>query len=202
MGTGEDPTLGGTRSVGKVVQSYGDKRTMGKVMSGAKLGGESAFLRSGNVMFFNGDHVYLANVLDHRLSEMLNIPFEYTQLENYRFQIYSKGKHYSAHLDSGRVIERNGTKWVRFATYLQYLSSNERGGVTAFPRLGIEVVPTAGDAVLFVFRNSPSEDIDFDSYHRGSVTAGDKLAVQKCLYCPVDCWPPVSKRPQAFRMPL
>eukprot|EP00736_Rhodelphis_marinus_P012672 Rmarinus@m.413 len=69
----------------------------------------------------------------------------------------------------------------RIVTILMYLSTPEEGGETVFPRVGIEVKPRMGRAVLF-YNVTADHELDPQSLHGGkAVVAGDKWCATKWI---------------------
>jgi len=78
--------------------------------------------------------------------------------ENFQLLRYQPGQFYTLHNDYiDHDIDR--LQGVRILTFFLYLSDVEEGGETRFPRIGLEVKPKNGRAILWpsVFNDEPNK---------------------------------------------
>lgn len=84
--------------------------------------------------------------IDERIAVLTGLPRK--NMEHMQVLRYNVGEHYIGHSD----YMAEHTKWpcgVRYGTFFMYLSDVEAGGHTSFPKLGLEVRPKKGRAVLW-----------------------------------------------------
>ena len=86
-----------------------------------------------------------------RLSEMIDVPIDH--FEGMKVVNYRKGEEYTAHKDyfgaGTSFVEKVGDRMYTFFVYLNDMTE-EQGGATAFPDLGLKVMPEAGSAMFWV----------------------------------------------------
>lgn len=120
--------------------------------------------------------------IETRLAKIMDRPRQ--NGEGLQILRYGVGGEYRPHYDyfdpalpgSQRHLARGGQ---RVATLIMYLNEPEDGGATAFPELGIKVVPRRGSAVYFEYADS-SGAIDSRSLHAGEpVRKGEKWIATK-----------------------
>eukprot|EP00051_Salpingoeca_urceolata_P007175 m.95230 g.95230 ORF g.95230 m.95230 type:complete len:536 (+) comp15147_c0_seq1:130-1737(+) len=101
---------------------------------------------------------------------------EQLQLSN-----YGVGGHYEPHMDWGRN-KGDTVGNDRLATFMLYLSDVKAGGSTVFPRLGVAVKPSKGDAIYWVNLLEDGEG-DTQTLHAGCpVLAGSKWVANKWFH--------------------
>ena len=130
------------------------------------------------------DETPLITRVDARLAEIARWPVE--RSEGMQVQQYQVTNEYRAHFDwfdpnmpgPRKHLEHGGQ---RLATFVLYLSDVEAGGGTAFPEIGLEILPKKGGAVFF--QNTDSQYVpDRRTLHAGSpVTKGVKFIANKWL---------------------
>ena len=122
--------------------------------------------------------------IETRLAEIARWPIE--RGEGIQVQHYQPSNEYQPHFDwfdpelpgPRKHMEHGGQ---RLATFVLYLSDVESGGGTAFPALGLEVLPKQGNAVFFQNTNSLHVP-DRRTLHAGSpVVRGVKTIANKWL---------------------
>lgn len=140
--------------------------------------------RSSYGMFFRMQENPFIARLDRRISEVMNLPIE--NGEGLQVLYYPQGTLNTPHFDfllpsnpaNQASISRSGQ---RVSTLVAYLNTVERGGETAFPEAGWEVLPQRGNAVYFEYCNSSSQ-VDHRSLHSGNtVLAGEKWVATKWM---------------------
>jgi prolyl 4-hydroxylase len=97
---------------------------------------------------------------------------------------YASGQEYRAHLDTIAGLENQ-----RCRTVLVYLNHGYRGGETVFPRLGLEIVPRAGDVIVFDTL-LPDGRADPLAIHAGRpIVGGTKWIASRWIRtAPIDPW--------------
>ena len=97
-----------------------------------------------------------ANEVVHEVSKRFSILVQMPirNAEQYQLVYYKKGTEYKPHFDSFDYETDDGKKnWEpggqRMITVIAYLNDVEEGGETGFPKLGIDIPPKKGDAVVF-----------------------------------------------------
>lgn len=126
----------------------------------------------------------LAGRVERRLAELANWPIE--RGEGLQIQQYETTNEYRPHFDwfdpdrpgPRKHMEHGGQ---RLATFVLYLSDVECGGGTAFPEVGLEILPKKGSAIFF--QNTDSRHIpDRRTLHAGRpVIRGVKTIANKWL---------------------
>lgn len=122
--------------------------------------------------------------VEARLAQIADWPVE--QSEGLQVQQYQPTNEYRPHFDwfdpelagPRKQMEHGGQ---RLGTFVLYLSNVESGGGTAFPNIGLEVVPQKGGAVFF--QNTDNRYVpDARTLHAGSpVVRGVKTIANKWL---------------------
>lgn len=138
---------------------------------------------STGAMFQLGEHALIAR-LERRIAALTGIPADHG--EGLQILHYEPGGEYRPHFDfftatqSGEALQlRNGGQ--RVATLVIYLNNPVAGGATAFPRVGLDVVPVKGNAVLFSYLMADGS-LDDRTLHAGMpVEAGEKWIATKWL---------------------
>jgi prolyl 4-hydroxylase len=126
----------------------------------------------------------LVNRIEARLAEIAHWPIE--RGEGMQIQHYEATNEYRPHFDwfdpdlpgPRKHMEHGGQ---RVGTFVLYLTDVESGGGTAFPVIGLEVLPKKGGAVFF--HNTDSQHLpDRRTLHAGSpVVTGIKVIANKWL---------------------
>ena len=134
-------------------------------------------------MFQVGEHALL-QLIEARIAAVTGLPVEHG--EGLQILNYKPGGEYQPHFDffnpkrpgEARQLRVGGQ---RVATMVIYLNSPAAGGATAFPRVGLEVAPVKGNAVLFSYR-LPDGKLDERTLHAGlPVESGEKWIATKWL---------------------
>jgi prolyl 4-hydroxylase len=122
--------------------------------------------------------------IEARLAHLAHWPVDHG--EGLQLQQYQPSNEYRPHFDwfdpnlpgPRKHMEHGGQ---RLATFVLYLSEVERGGGTAFPTIGLDILPTKGSAVFF--QNTDAHHIvDRRTLHAGSpVVRGVKTIANKWL---------------------
>ena len=138
---------------------------------------------SRGAMIQRGETQLVARV-ERRLAEIGHWPVDHG--EGMQVQHYQKTNEYRPHFDwfdpdlpgPRKHMEHGGQ---RVGTFVLYLSEVESGGGTAFPVLGLEVMPKKGGAVFF--QNTDAQHSpDRRTLHAGSpVVSGVKVIANKWL---------------------
>jgi len=138
---------------------------------------------SRGAMIQRGETELVARV-ERRLAEIGHWPIDHG--EGMQVQHYQKTNEYRPHFDwfdpdlpgPRKHMEHGGQ---RVGTFVLYLSEVESGGGTAFPVLGLEVMPKKGGAVFFQ-NTDPQHTPDRRTLHAGSpVVSGVKVIANKWL---------------------
>ena len=121
----------------------------------------------------------VAQRLMDRVENITGIPWPNS--ESFQLLRYEQGQFYQMHNDyiSHQVYRPTG---VRILTFYFYLNDVEEGGGTRFPKIGLEVTPKKGRAVLWpsVFDHDPNKED-----HRSDHTA---LPVKKGIKYGCNAW--------------
>jgi len=125
--------------------------------------------RTNSTAFFRPRELPFIRIIEERLSELTHWPSNFA--EGLQVQRYLKGQRYTPHYDwfdpnaagSAKHLEFGGQ---RLATTIVYLQNASAGGSTYFPRLGLTLSPTAGDAIFFQ-NVDPTGFPDSDTLHAG-----------------------------------
>ena len=126
----------------------------------------------------------LVERVEARLAEIAHWPVEYS--EGLQIQQYQANDEYRPHFDwfdpalpgPRKHMEHGGQ---RLATFVLYLNDVESGGGTAFPAIGLDVLPKQGGAVFFQNTNSNGVP-DRRTLHAGNpVLRGVKSIANKWL---------------------
>lgn len=148
-----------------------------------KTGGEvlSHDRTSSGMFFTRGENALVARI-EARIARLLNWPVE--NGEGLQVLRYRAGAEYKPHYDyfdpaepgTPSILQRGGQ---RVATLVMYLQAPTQGGATAFPDLGLEVLPQRGHAVFFSYDRPSASTL---SLHGGApVLAGEKWIATKWL---------------------
>lgn len=126
--------------------------------------------RSGQNCWLRYADYPLAKQVGDRIAKLAGIPLE--NAESLQVLHYGAEQEYRAHYDAYDLSTARGQRCCRYGgqrlvTALVYLNTVEKGGGTAFPRLGLEVNPAPGRMVLF-----QNTDEDTSKPHKGSLHAG------------------------------
>jgi prolyl 4-hydroxylase len=126
--------------------------------------------------FFKRDEDALISVIDQRIAELMQLPLshgEELQILNYRV-----GGEYKPHYDYFPPHLPGSAPHIaigqRIATMILYLNDVEAGGETNFPKIGLSIMPRAGNALYFSYLNSRGQ-VDPLTLHAGCpVITGEK----------------------------
>lgn len=113
----------------------------------------------------------IIHAIERRAASLCNYPLAH--VENLQVVRYQPGQQYQHHYDffvpgtSGttEALKRGGQRAITLFVYLNDLSPDDAGGHTDFPRLGLQVRPRRGTAVLWYDLLQNQED--FRTYHAG-----------------------------------
>jgi len=134
-------------------------------------------------MFQVGEHALIQRI-EARIAAVTGVPVDHG--EGLQILNYKPGGEYQPHFDffnpkrpgEARQLRVGGQ---RVATMVIYLNSPPAGGATAFPRIGLDVAPVKGNAVLFSYK-LPDGSLDERTLHAGlPVEAGEKWIATKWL---------------------
>lgn len=134
-------------------------------------------------MFQVGEHALIQRI-EARIAAITGLPVEHG--EGLQILNYKPGGEYQPHFDffnPKRVGEARQLRvgGQRVATLVIYLNSPPAGGATAFPKLGLEVAPVKGNAVLFRYKQADGT-LDERTLHAGlPVESGEKWIATKWL---------------------
>eukprot|EP00029_Vermamoeba_vermiformis_P013432 TRINITY_DN834_c0_g1_i1.p1 TRINITY_DN834_c0_g1~~TRINITY_DN834_c0_g1_i1.p1 ORF type:complete len:161 (-),score=45.82 TRINITY_DN834_c0_g1_i1:74-556(-) len=125
----------------------------------------------------------VVQALERRIAEWSHIPQE--NGEAFYLLRYENGQEYKPHMD-WFALNADAPYWIgrsgqRMATVLTYLADVEEGGETIFPRLGLEIKPRKGDAILWYNTNLEGKTEDFTLHGSKPVISGTKWAMTKWL---------------------
>ena len=144
-------------------------------------GTEKAGYRTSYSGNFNSDDPTI-RMISRRIDDTLGMPAKVG--ETMQGQRYQPGQQFKDHHDFFYPAEdywkqerKNGGQ--RSWTAMMFLNTLERGGATAFPRLGLQIAPKAG--VLLVWNNAnPDGTPNEDTLHAGTpVTESVKYVITK-----------------------
>ena len=133
--------------------------------------------------FQRGEHPLIKRI-DARLGRLMNWPVE--NGEGIQILRYRPGGEYRPHFDFFPPADPGSAAHMaiggqRVATLVMYLNDVEQGGATAFPDVGLSVLPRQGCAVYFAY-TGPFSQVDPLSLHAGlPVIAGEKWIATKWL---------------------
>lgn len=92
------------------------------------------------------------------------------------------GGFYETHYDHSKSRDHTLKDGDRVGTFMIYLNEVRAGGLTAFPKLGVAVQPSAGDAA-FWYNLLPSGESDDNTLHGGCpVLQGSKWVANKWIH--------------------
>jgi len=140
--------------------------------------------RDSEGMFFRLEENPLIARLDHRISQLMNMPVE--NGEGLQVLRYTQGCKNEPHFDylipgndfNKQSLLRSGQ---RVSTLVMYLNDVEEGGETYFPEIGLSVLPKRGNAIYFEYANSLRQ-VDPKSLHASSaIVKGEKWAMTKWM---------------------
>jgi len=110
------------------------------------------------------DELGILDILHKDLSDSLGIGLgpESSELTMEHPQVvrYTMGQEFQAHQDAFSVDALGAFGYQRRATVLLYLNNVTQAGATVFPKLGIQVQPACGSALVFfpAFRNGRPDE--------------------------------------------
>ncbi|MBS0590458.1 MAG: 2OG-Fe(II) oxygenase [Proteobacteria bacterium] len=138
--------------------------------------------RTSRGMFFQRGESELHLRIEARIAKLLNWPAE--NGEGLQVLHYLPGAEYEPHHDyfdpadpGTPALTRRGGQ--RVATLIMYLNTPQNGGATAFPDIGLSVLPQQGNAVFFSY---PQPEPASKTLHAGTpVVAGEKWIATKWL---------------------
>ena len=122
--------------------------------------------------------------IEHRLAALAKWPLDCA--EGLQILRYGTGEEYRPHFDwmdpslpgLRKHLQAGGQ---RLATFVLYLSKVESGGYTAFPSVGLEIMPQKGSAVFFLNTNSDHTPDELTLHAGSPVTGGVKFVANKWL---------------------
>lgn len=138
--------------------------------------------RTSRGMFFQRGETELHLRIEERIAKLLNWPAE--NGEGLQVLNYQPGAEYEPHYDyfdpadpGTPALTRRGGQ--RVASLIMYLNTPEFGGATAFPDVGLSVLPQRGNAVFFSY---PQPLPSTKTLHAGApVKGGEKWIATKWL---------------------
>jgi prolyl 4-hydroxylase len=125
----------------------------------------------------------IVTTIENRIGKLTNIPIEYgegLQLLNYQVgQLYKP--HYDFFKPTTPKVQEYLTKYgQRITTVCMYLNTVEEGGCTFFPKIGLEIWPIKGTALIWHSVNPTTGILEEDTMHEAeSVTKGEKWMATK-----------------------
>eukprot|EP00053_Salpingoeca_punica_P009642 m.86709 g.86709 ORF g.86709 m.86709 type:complete len:547 (+) comp15104_c0_seq2:109-1749(+) len=120
----------------------------------------------------------LVSTINNRIQEATNLNI--SSAESLQISNYGMGGHYEPHLDHHGERSDDMPDGDRLATFMIYLSPVSAGGATAFPRLGVRVPPSAGDAAFWHNIDLRDNSGNSNTLHGGCpVLAGSKWVANK-----------------------
>lgn len=134
-------------------------------------------------MFQVGEHALIERI-EARIAALTGIPVEHG--EGLQILNYKPGGEYQPHYDffnphrpgEARQLRVGGQ---RVATLVIYLNDVAGGGATAFPKVGLRVMPVKGNAVFFAYLDDDGK-LDDRTLHAGlPVDTGEKWIATKWL---------------------
>ncbi|MBY4897428.1 2OG-Fe(II) oxygenase [Cupriavidus sp. AU9028] len=134
-------------------------------------------------MFQVGEHPLIQRI-EARIAQVTGIPAEHG--EGLQILNYKPGGEYQPHFDYFNPARLGEARQLRVggqrvATMVIYLNDVPAGGATAFPRLGLRVMPVRGNAVYFGYRGEDGS-LDERTLHAGlPVEQGEKWIATKWL---------------------
>lgn len=149
-------------------------------MNRSKIGNtrEVDDLRTSSSMFFEEAENALVSKIEHRVSQIMNIPVEHG--EGLQILNYEIGQEYKAHFDFFKSTSKAASN-PRISTLVMYLNDVEQGGETYFPKLGLSVTPQKGMAVYFEYFYDNQELNDLTLHGGAPVVIGDKWAATQWM---------------------
>lgn len=144
--------------------------------------------RQSEQTFFAAQENSFIQQIEQRIADVTRLPIE--NGEGLQIVHYNQGGYYKPHWDYFDP-EYSGNKSVlynrggqRIATVLMYLTDVEEGGETLFPRVGINVKPEQGKALIWfnVDLSSGTSVIDESTFHEAKpVVKGDKWIMTRWI---------------------
>lgn len=136
--------------------------------------------RTSSSVFFTRAETPLIDTIELRLAALTNWPIE--NGEGLQLLQYEPGQEYKAHFDwfdpknpgSLEHLQRGGQ---RAGTMVIYLQAPKSGGVTRFPKSGVEVSPNQGGAVFFSDLKISGEPDEKSLHSSTPVTEGTKIVL-------------------------
>jgi prolyl 4-hydroxylase len=122
----------------------------------------------------------VVKTLEDRVAKITRL--DKTYQEPFQLVKYEKEQEYASHYDYFDPTESYGREEIasrgqRCMTILAYMVEPDSGGSTYFPRLGLDIPPTRGSAVLW-FNTNKFGSVDERTEHGGmSVKSGTKIAM-------------------------
>lgn len=134
-------------------------------------------------MFQVGEHPLIQRI-EARIAQVTGIPVEHG--EGLQILNYKPGGEYQPHFDYFNPARAGEARQLRVggqrvATMVIYLNNVPAGGATAFPKVGLRVMPVRGNAVYFGYRGDDGS-LDERTLHAGlPVEQGEKWIATKWL---------------------
>jgi prolyl 4-hydroxylase len=146
-------------------------------------GRDDAFVantRTSEGAFLGADVHPLVRQVDQRIAALMNWPVE--NGEALQILRYNPGEEFTPHMDHFERLDAREQDWgPRVATLIVYLNTVEAGGETAFPAIGLSVLPNPGSAVYFRYVNAKGQ-LDMLTQHAGTpVIRGEKWVATRWM---------------------
>ena len=116
-----------------------------------------------------------------RIQNVTGVPF--ANYEHFQVLQYQVGQYYRTHHDMSEQ-DNAMAAGARVYTFFLYLSDVEAGGETNFPRLGLDVAPRKGRALLWpsVLSDAPTRRDDRTYHQAKDVLKGVKYAANAWIH--------------------
>lgn len=136
--------------------------------------------RTSSSVFLTRAETPLIAAIEERLAALTNWPVSHA--EGLQILRYEDGQEYKPHFDwfdsnkagSTRHLQRGGQ---RVGTTVMYLACPEEGGLTTFPKVGLEFAPRPGGAVFFQNMTATGQPDELTLHAGTPVTAGTKIVM-------------------------
>jgi prolyl 4-hydroxylase len=141
--------------------------------------------RDSSTYFFPLQSSDVIRSVENKITSFTTIPVQ--NGEDFQLAHYGVGEYYQPHFDwhdpdyegTKALLEQNGQ---RHATVLIYLNKVEKGGNTSFPKIGLEIVPRPGRAVIW-YNCFWDGNVDHNTLHGAEpVEAGEKYIITKWMH--------------------
>eukprot|EP00730_Choanoeca_flexa_P013760 TRINITY_DN5672_c0_g1_i1.p1 TRINITY_DN5672_c0_g1~~TRINITY_DN5672_c0_g1_i1.p1 ORF type:complete len:499 (+),score=127.73 TRINITY_DN5672_c0_g1_i1:159-1655(+) len=136
--------------------------------------------RISTAAWMDNNHDAVFKTINSRIADATQLNL--TTAEQLQISNYGIGGFYETHYDHHASKERELPEGDRIATFMIYLNKVQKGGFTAFPRLGAAVQPGHGDAV-FWYNLKANGDGDSQTLHGACpVLQGSKWVANKWIH--------------------